>query len=214
LSYATHSLTSDRGPILRFSEQFREIREDARQLGTLIPLGQFVENVQIGLERAVEAHRIVEFDENGQVPQGAVLCYGGHSIQRGAQLGEPVCAIKSDGLPANMWLRPGDVLVRTLIGLSMHSDVIIATRVPQHATPATFDRTCIRLRWRPEVNDQVIDLLVGFLNSRHTRDWLLANGVHTTLNVAILQRLEVPNPSPEVLEALGTLSQIDSKVGK
>jgi hypothetical protein len=41
------------------------------------------------------------------------------------------------------------------------------------------------------------------------RDWLLANGVHTTLNVSILQRLEVPDPSSEVLEALGTLARAE-----
>jgi hypothetical protein len=196
---------------LRFSKQFREIREDARQLGTLTPLKEFVESMQVGLERTVQAHWVVELDENGQSPKDAVPCYGGRSIQRGAWLGVPVCAIRSDGLSVDMWLRPGDVLVRSIVGLSAHSDAIVAARVPKHATPATFDRTCIRLRWRADVDDQVTDLLIGYLNSRHARDWLLADGVHTTLNVSTLERLEVPNPWTEVVEALGTLAQAEER---
>ncbi len=146
---------------LRFSKQSHETREDACQLERLIPLEQLVESFRVGLERPVEAHRIVEFGENGHTPQGAVPCYGGRSIQHSAWLGVPVCVIKSDGLSADMWLRPGDVFVRTL---------------------------------------------VGYLNSQHARNGLIAEGVQTTLTLSVLQRLEVPDPAPDVLKALGTLS--------
>lgn len=104
---------------LRFSKQFREIREDARQLGALSPLDELVQSFRIGLVRTVEAHRIVELNEDGHIPEGAVSCYGGRSIQRGAQLGEPVCAIRSDGLSADMLLCSGDMLVRAAALLSM-----------------------------------------------------------------------------------------------
>jgi hypothetical protein len=192
----------------RFSKQFHETREDARQLGSLRPLEEWVENFRVGLKRTVGA---VDLNETNHVPADAVPCFGGRSIQRGGQLGEPVCAIKRAGLSKEMMLRPGDVLVRSIVGLSPHHDPVLAVRVPEHATPATFDRTCIRLRWRPEVNDQVANLLVGYLNSQHARHWLIAHGVQITLNPAVLRRLEVPDPSPEIVKALRTLSQAEER---
>lgn len=101
--------------------------------------------------------------------------------------------------------------MRSIVGLSAHSDAIVAARVPKHAIPATFDRTCIRLRWHSDVDGQATDLLIGYLNSRHARDWLLANGVQTTLNVSTLEQLEVPKPRTEVIEALGTLAQAEAR---
>lgn len=190
----------------RFSKRLHEIREDARQLGALKPLGEWVKNFRVGLKRTVGA---VDLGEAGTAPEGTVLCFGGRSIQRGGQLGPPVCAVKRDGIPKEMMLRPGDILVRSIAGLSPQHDPLVAARVPEHALPATFDRTCIRLRWRPVVDNQVADLLIGYLNSRHARDWLIAHGVQSTLNPSVLRQLEVPDPSPEVLKALETLSQAE-----
>jgi hypothetical protein len=192
----------------RFSKQFHETREDARQLGSLKPLEEWVESIRVGLKRTIGA---VELSETTAIPADTTPCFGGRSIQRGGQLGDPVCAVKRAGISKEMMLRPGDVLVRAIVGLSPHHEPILAARVPEHATPATFDRTCIRLRWRPEVDDQVIDLLVGYLNSQHARQWLIAHGVQVTLNPSLLRRLEVPDPSPEVVQALRTLSQAEER---
>ena len=90
----------------RFSRRFFETREDARQLGALKPLKEWVESVRVGLKRTVGA---VDLGEADTVPKGTVLCFGGRSIQRGGQLGPPVCAVKRDGIPKEMMLRPGEV---------------------------------------------------------------------------------------------------------
>src|SRR5262249_5575324 len=103
----------------------------------------------------------------------------------------------------------GDVLVRSIVDLRTDASLTLAAIVTEDRLPATFDQSCIRVRWRPHVRADVAELLVGFLNSARVRDWLIAIGVQLHLNFSALNRLEVPDPSNELLDALGAIADAE-----
>jgi hypothetical protein len=195
----------------RFSKHYEATREDAKQLGTLRPLAYFATKIAVGLHRSLEAKRVVELNEAGSAPEGAVVCFGGRSIGKGGTLLSPVCAVLAEGLSEALMLQSGDVLLRSIVDLRTKGPLTLAAAVTEDMLPATFDRSCIRVRWRSDMPLAVADLLVGYLNSTHVRDWLIANGVQVALNVATLERLEVPDPSKELLGALSTLSEAEQQ---
>jgi hypothetical protein len=193
----------------RFSKAYDTTREDTKQLGTLRPLSGFAAQITVGLDRTKEAKLIVQLDDSGAAPEGAVPCFGGRSIGKGGTLLSPVCAILCRGVPEDVMLRPGDVLLRSIVDVRTKGPLTLAAIVTEERLPATFDRSCIRIRWRPEVRPDVTDLLASYLNSVHVRHWLIANGVQITLSVANVKRLEVPDPSDELLAALETLAEAE-----
>ena len=191
----------------RFSKHFEATREDAKQLGTLRPLDDFATRITLGLHRTLEAKRIVALDESGAAPQGAKVCFGGRSIGKGGTMLGPVCAVLVEGLSEDFNLQAGDVLLRSIVELRRDGPITLAATVTEEMLPATFDRSCIRIRWKPDVRPDVAELLVSYLNSAHVKDWLVANGVQATLNMATLRRLEVPDPSNDLLAAPETLAE-------
>lgn len=190
----------------RFSKGFESKLEDAGRLGRLRPLSDFVEDIRSGLHRATEAGRFRDVEEDGSVPGGWVACFGGRSVRQGGELGSPVCAVRSEGLPPEVLLRPGDVLARAIVDVRGGGAPILAARVPEGALPASFDRTCLRIRWKAALDPRTADLLTDYLNSTHAGAWLQAHGVGHTLSIAVLQRLQVPDPSEDVLDALAVLT--------
>lgn len=195
----------------RFSKAFQATREDAKQLGVLRPLADFAIYITLGLQRALEAKRFVQMDEAGVAPQGTVICFGGRSIGKGGEILSPVCAVLAEGLSEDLRLRAGDVLLRSIVDLRANGSFTLAGTVTENMLPATFDRSCIRVRWRPDVRPHVAELLVSYLNSSHAKSWFIANGVQHGLNVDTLRRLEVPDPSTELLDALGTLADAEQQ---
>lgn len=194
----------------RFSKCFAESRSDAERLGSLRRLGELAESLSTGLHRAVEAHRI-ELHENGSMPDGAIACFGGRSIGRKGELTSPVCGVLREGLSDDVLLRPGDVLVRTIVNPSSMGSSVFAAVVTDEVLPATFDRTCICIRWRDEIPQESRNLLAAYLNSTHARHWLTAHGVQLTLNLSVLEKLEVPDPSADVVSALQVLSDAEQQ---
>jgi hypothetical protein len=195
----------------RFSKDFQATREDAKQLGVLRPLADFTTQITVGLHRTFQAERVIQLDEAGVIPPGALFCFGGRSIGKGGTLFGPVCAVLAEGLSEDLMLRAGDVLLRSIVNLRANGSFTLAGTVTEDMLPATFDRSCIRVRWRPDVRPDVAELLVGYLNSEHAKRWFIANGVQNTLNMDTLRRLEVPDPSNELLGALGTLADAEQQ---
>ena len=212
-SIVLRNLTLDDAPWTyeRFSKRFAAKQQDAQELGELRPLGEFVEDIRGGLHRALDSFRVRELDDTGLVPENAIPCFGGRSIELGGRLGSPICAVQPEGLSKNLLLNPGDMLVRSILCLRQGTASVLAAMVTKDSLPATFDRTCIRLRWKSDLSVQVATLLGGYLNSTHARDWLIAHGVQNTLSVDILRQLEVPHPSNEVLKALQMLADAESQ---
>jgi hypothetical protein len=211
-SIVLRNLRLDGGPwtYQKFSKHFADIRADAEQLGKLCRLGDLAEPVRAGLHRTVEAHRIVELGDTGLAPSGAVACFGGRSIGPEGRLLSPVCAVLREGLPDDFLLRPGDVLVRSIISPTSNR-LVLAAVASEEALPATFDRTCMRIRWRDNVPQHARSLLVDYLNSTHARSWLTAHGAHLTLSASMLENLEVPDPSQEVVRAFEVLADAEQQ---
>src|SRR5262249_52509077 len=161
----------------------------------------FVESILIGLMRGANAEA-ADINENGDVPEGFVPCFGGRSISPTGELLSPAYAVPRRTLSEDMMLGSGDVLIRSIFMANSERKSHPATLVTDDRLPATFDRSCLRIRFRSEVPPHVAELLLGYLKSPHAKDWLIANGVQTTLNAGILSRLEVPDPSREVLGAI------------
>jgi hypothetical protein len=195
----------------RFSKQFQAVREDASRIGTLRPLSDFVADIRGGLHRAFDRERLRELNDSESPRDGYCHCFGGQSIRPDGRLGSPVCEARSEGLPPESRLRAGDVLVRSIINLRQDRSSVLAAVVTEDQLPATFDRTCLRIRFRDDVHSDVTELIAGYLNSSHTREWLTANGVQLSLNADTLRRLEVPDPSEELRQALQTLADAESQ---
>lgn len=196
----------------RFSRSFEATLQDAARLGRMRPLRELVSDITAGIHRTVEAKRVLEvvdLDENANLPHGAIACFSGRSIDRDGKLLNPAYAVPLEGLPERMFLQKGDVLVRTLIGRASEHKAAFAAIVPEEVLPAAFDQSCIRIRWRKDVSRRAALILTGYLNSTHVRKWLIANGAGIAVNVDTLNRLEMPDPSTELLDALETLADAE-----
>jgi len=155
----------------RFSKLFQARREDAGQLGTLRPLSDFGV-LKIGLHRTIEPQRFTQLDESGGAPPGSVVCFGGRSIGKGGVLLSPTSGVIAEGLSKDEMLQPGDTLLRSIVDLRANGPLTLAATVTEDLMPATFDRSCIRIRWRPNLRSDVRELLdrlmgpqVGMLSS-------------------------------------------------
>lgn len=195
----------------RFSRQFSAMRRDASALGELKPLSTWIHDARIGLHRKQHAERFRELDDADRIPEGTIACFGGRSIRRDVELGSPVAAVDPLGVPPDLLLTSGDVLVRSILAPRANAPMVAAAAVAERDLPATFDHTCIRLRWSRDLDPRTREMIVAYLNSSHARDWLIAHGVQVALNVPTLKQLEIPDPSREVLEALAQLGEAEEQ---
>lgn len=192
----------------RYSKQFQVSRKDAATIGTLRPLGDIVHDFCLGIHRTLEAALFRDLDDTEGVADGHIPCFGGRCIQKSGVLHAPVWQVLQERVPTQLHLRAGDILVRRIVKSSRTEAPVLAAGVTGSDLPATFDDTCIRIRFLDDDVD-VPKLVADYLNSVHARDWLIAHGVGLSIPIGTMQQLEVPIPSEELRQALKTLAEAE-----
>jgi hypothetical protein len=193
---------------VRFSRAFREASEQIRQIGALRSLEEWLVGLELGLSRVATAADQSFPVPDESAPPGVLPCYTGRDISRTGDLSEPRLYLKREAVDGRHMLHAGDVLVRVL---RRPGERLVLARVPESALPATFDQTCMRLRFREDLATSLVDLILEYLRSAHVDPWLQASGAGAGphLPSAVLKRLPVPDPSPEVLAALQRLTEAE-----
>jgi hypothetical protein len=195
----------------RFSKRFAALRDDASALGRVVSLSDLVESLSLGLRRAVDAEHFGVLDADVELPKGALPCFSFRSVQLDERLGEtsrfvrPTMQIRPEAM-----LQDGDLLIRRMNGPDGRVP-IVACQVRAFHVPATFDDSCIRLRFRDEIPDSIRRVIQGYLRSEHVRVWLRAHGAAINLTPTLLKSLEVPYPSTEVFEAMEKLREAEEQ---
>jgi len=185
----------------RYSKEYRETEADAAALGVSTPLAELARVVE-GLGPK-DLTAFVRESRTGEL-ELTVSTFGRRSLTEG-ELGRPTHMLAEPMPPSDSRLQTGDLLV----GVAPEAETLTVVRVPEEALPATFEADLLAVRFREEVPLQIRELVRGYLGSPHALEWLRAEGALPRLRRGHLERLPVPRPKKELLEALEGLAEAE-----
>lgn len=195
------ALGADPWTYRRYSKEYRETEADAAALGESTPLEELA--MVVGGIGPKDLTAFVRESRAGDL-ELTVSTFGRRSLADG-ELGRPTHMLAEPLPPSDTRLQAGDLL----LGLRPEADTLTVVRVPDDALPATFETDLLTVRFRDEVPVQIRELVRGYLGSPHALEWLKAEGALPRLRREHLERLPVPRPKKEVLEALEGLAEAE-----
>jgi len=204
------SLGDDVWTFERFSKAHRETLEDASSLGDLRPLAELTSVLDSGINIIQYSRAFVDPTEDGGFPTGCIPCYSARNIEKNGNLALPHLALLLEAVPLKSLLVEGDVLVRAI---RSSGQALTMSVVGKEHLPATFSGHVIRLRWKHDVIREAHELLVAFLGSDHVKEWIQSQGDPITLTRALVGKIPVPDPAPDVLAAFEGLSRARTRPG-
>jgi hypothetical protein len=180
------------------SPELTNAKLSLEHLGELKRLEE-VFDVQVGLNAALEKHRLVDVETGGDAP----LLIEGRSIRRGTIAWD---LARYRAKTNNQWLlRPGDVLVRALAAPS--DERLTVAEFPDAMPPACAASTVVILRPRLEVTPEQIRVAVQYLSSRLAMRVVRALGGGGVPVSGPLRRILVPVPDEDLNLAIRELGE-------
>ncbi len=204
------------------SDAFRALPSAARAR-RLRPLRDFVSDLRVGLritkryptvgQQGTASRDVSDSESHRPHPQvpGMISILDGRDVRHGRVHARGRSWAVREAVPDELVIRPGDVLFRRSLHPGQDGTVLVAAVVETEGF-AAVGPDLLRLRWRNDVPDEARELLVAWLVSEAAVRSLRAHGLQPEewITAAVLGAVEVPDPDPEVITALASLSRIEA----
>ena len=172
-------------------------KADIANLGSTKFLGD-VADVFIGANTLNIMHRLLLAEEGHGVP-----LIGGREIRRDGSLDPETAKYRLPNPADGETLRAGDICIRAIVG---NDQQLVLTCIKPADLPLVASNTIIIVRPKPTLNQEDIEVLLAYLNSQISMQFLRSHGLGISIPISLITQLPIPFADESLRIAIRSLS--------